>query len=177
MFVLTSDLVLYNWVYARFRVCELPTRGALTWLVALLFVDLCFYAFHRAAHGVLVSCVSLPSALREHCACAVDTRTWMHLATVRTGGDHVNDRVRAEVNVLWAAHQAHHSSEQYTLATALRKSVVQPFTQLVFYAPLALAVPPPVFYAHFQLNLLYQFYIHTEARHIPSHLLPLCRPT
>ena len=68
--------------------------------------------------------------------------------------------------MLWAAHQTHHSSEQYTLATALRKSVVQPFAQLFFYLPLALALPPPIFYAHMQLNLLYQFYIHTEARRV-----------
>lgn len=31
-----------------------------------------------------------------------------------------------------------------------------------FYLPLALAVPPSVFAVHIQLNLLYQFWIHTE---------------
>lgn len=30
-----------------------------------------------------------------------------------------------EINFLWAGHQAHHSSEQYNLNTALRQSVLQ----------------------------------------------------
>ena len=32
----------------------------------------------------------------------------------------------------------------------------------IFYVPLALAVPPSVFWVHVQFNLLYQFWIHTE---------------
>ncbi|XP_056612598.1 alkylglycerol monooxygenase [Triplophysa dalaica] len=67
-----------------------------------------------------------------------------------------------ELNVLWAAHQVHHSSEYYNLSTALRQSVTQQFSSWVFYLPLALVVPPSVFAVHVQLNLLYQFWIHTE---------------
>ena len=37
----------------------------------------------------------------------------------------------AEVNLFWAAHQAHHSSEDYTLSTALRQSAVQRFNSWV----------------------------------------------
>ena len=32
-----------------------------------------------------------------------------------------------EINVLWAAHQVHHSSEDYNLSTALRQSAFQAF--------------------------------------------------
>ena len=32
---------------------------------------------------------------------------------------------------MWAAHQAHHSSEDYNLTTALRQSVVQNYTSAV----------------------------------------------
>uniref|UniRef100_A0AAX7UWE0 Alkylglycerol monooxygenase n=1 Tax=Astatotilapia calliptera TaxID=8154 RepID=A0AAX7UWE0_ASTCA len=71
-------------------------------------------------------------------------------------------RFAHEVAVLWAAHQVHHSSEYYNLTTALRQSVTQPFTSWVFYLPMALAVPPSIFAVHIQLNLLYQFWIHTE---------------
>ena len=35
--------------------------------------------------------------------------------------------VISEVNVLWAAHQVHHSSEDYNLTTALRQSAFQTF--------------------------------------------------
>ncbi|CAG6014065.1 unnamed protein product [Menidia menidia] len=67
-----------------------------------------------------------------------------------------------EVSILWAAHQVHHSSEYYNLTTALRQSLTQQFTSWVFYLPLALALPPSIFAVHLQLNLLYQFWIHTE---------------
>ena len=32
-----------------------------------------------------------------------------------------------EVNLLWAAHQVHHSAEEYNLTTALRQSAFQTF--------------------------------------------------
>uniref|UniRef100_A0A8C2BH87 Alkylglycerol monooxygenase n=1 Tax=Cyprinus carpio TaxID=7962 RepID=A0A8C2BH87_CYPCA len=71
-------------------------------------------------------------------------------------------RFAHELNILWAAHQVHHSSEYYNLSTALRQSVTVQFSSWAFYLPLALAVPPSVFAVHIQLNLLYQFWIHTE---------------
>ncbi|XP_015765811.1 PREDICTED: alkylglycerol monooxygenase-like, partial [Acropora digitifera] len=40
-------------------------------------------------------------------------------------------RAAHEVNIMWAAHQAHHSSEDYNLTTALRQSVVQNYTSAV----------------------------------------------
>ncbi|KAL9988521.1 hypothetical protein ACROYT_G002976 [Oculina patagonica] len=71
-------------------------------------------------------------------------------------------RAAHEINILWAAHQVHHSSEDYNLMTALRQSVVQKYTSAIFYTPLALCVPPSIFFVHIQFNLLYQFWIHTE---------------
>lgn len=71
-------------------------------------------------------------------------------------------RMAHEINIIWAAHQAHHSSEDYNLSTALRQSVLQPYTSWIFYSPLALCIPPSVFAVHIQFNLLYQFWIHTE---------------
>ena len=37
----------------------------------------------------------------------------------------------AEVNIMWAGHQTHHSSEGYNLSTALRQSVFQVYTSWV----------------------------------------------
>ncbi|XP_062872932.1 alkylglycerol monooxygenase [Trichomycterus rosablanca] len=71
-------------------------------------------------------------------------------------------RCSHELNILWAAHQVHHSSEYYNLTTALRQSVTQQFSSWIFYLPMALIVPPSVFAVHIQFNLLYQFWIHTE---------------
>ena len=36
-----------------------------------------------------------------------------------------------EVNLFWAAHQVHHSSEEYNLSTALRQSATQGLTSWV----------------------------------------------
>lgn len=71
-------------------------------------------------------------------------------------------RFAHEVNLFWASHQAHHSSEDYTLSTALRQSFSQRFTSMFVYLPLGLVLPAPAYFAHKQLNLLYQFWIHTE---------------
>ncbi|KAM9304692.1 alkylglycerol monooxygenase [Morus bassanus] len=71
-------------------------------------------------------------------------------------------RISHEVNILWAAHQVHHSSEDYNLFTALRQSLLQKYTSWIFNLPMALFIPPSVFAVHLQFNLLYQFWIHTE---------------
>ncbi|KYO26742.1 alkylglycerol monooxygenase isoform X1 [Alligator mississippiensis] len=71
-------------------------------------------------------------------------------------------RLAHEVNILWATHQTHHSSEDYNLSTALRQSAVQKYISWVFYLPMALIIPPSVCAVHLQFNLLYQFWIHTE---------------
>ncbi|KAF3692349.1 Alkylglycerol monooxygenase [Channa argus] len=86
---------------------------------------------------------------------------WFTLLGVDLGYYWVH-RFAHEVAILWAAHQVHHSSEYYNLTTALRQSLTQQFASWIFYLPLALAVPPSVFAVHIQLNLLYQFWIHTE---------------
>ncbi|OWF35691.1 Alkylglycerol monooxygenase [Mizuhopecten yessoensis] len=71
-------------------------------------------------------------------------------------------RTGHEMNIMWAGHQTHHSSEDYNLGTALRQSAVHRYFNWVIYLPLALIMPPSVFLVHIQLNLLYQFWIHTE---------------
>jgi len=72
-------------------------------------------------------------------------------------------RLSHEVNFLWAVHAVHHQSEDYNLAVALRQAVLSGFTQLPFYAPMALlGVPTVVFSAMVSISTLYQFWIHTE---------------
>ncbi|XP_042864048.1 alkylglycerol monooxygenase-like [Penaeus japonicus] len=72
-------------------------------------------------------------------------------------------RATHEVNFIWAAHQVHHSSEDYNLNTAIRQSMFQRVFALGFHQPLALlGVPLPATIVHMQFNLLFQFWIHTE---------------
>ena len=73
-------------------------------------------------------------------------------------------RVSHEVNLFWAGHVVHHSSEEYNLAVALRQSAVGGLIGWMFYAPLALlGISWEQFAVCYALNLVYQFWIHTRA--------------
>ncbi|XP_072506917.1 alkylglycerol monooxygenase isoform X2 [Notamacropus eugenii] len=54
-------------------------------------------------------------------------------------------RMAHEVNIMWAAHQTHHSSEDYNLSTALRQSAFQTYTSWVIehLGPLELILNTP----------------------------------
>ena len=72
-------------------------------------------------------------------------------------------RMGHEVAVLWAAHAVHHQSQDYNLSTALRQTSSGALLGWLFYLPLALAgVPPLVFVVVGLVDLLYQFWVHTE---------------
>ncbi len=72
-------------------------------------------------------------------------------------------RLSHGVNILWIGHVVHHQSEDYNLAVALRQSVLQKVLLMWVYWPLALAgFPPEIFLTCMAVNLLYQFWIHTE---------------
>lgn len=75
-----------------------------------------------------------------------------------------NHRMGHEMNILWAAHVVHHSSEEYNLSTALRQTGTG-FLSFVFYLPMAvLGFDPVMVLTVGALNLIYQFWVHT--RHI-----------
>jgi sterol desaturase/sphingolipid hydroxylase (fatty acid hydroxylase superfamily) len=68
-----------------------------------------------------------------------------------------------EVRLLWAHHVTHHSSERYNLSTALRQPL-SPFLTAWVFAPMPLlGFPTATTRRAGQLNLLYQYWIHTEA--------------
>ncbi len=72
-------------------------------------------------------------------------------------------RLGHECAVLWAAHVVHHQSEHYNLSTALRQTSSGVLLGWVFYLPMAIAgVPPVVFGVVALIDLLYQFWVHTE---------------
>ncbi|GAA0954206.1 sterol desaturase family protein [Actinocorallia libanotica] len=71
-------------------------------------------------------------------------------------------RAHHRVRVLWASHVVHHSSRHYNLATALRQPWTN-FTGWIFYVPMAvMGFHPAVMAFSYGVNLVYQFWIHTE---------------
>ena len=71
-------------------------------------------------------------------------------------------RISHRVRLVWAAHQAHHSSEYFNFSTALRQKWNQWFEVLIWIPLPLLGMPPALIYAAFSLNLIYQFFTHTE---------------
>ena len=66
-------------------------------------------------------------------------------------------------NLLWGAHQPHHSSEDFNLSTALRKGAFQTAFDWPFYLPLALlGLPLPLFLVLLGAQLVYQFWSHSQ---------------
>ncbi len=75
-----------------------------------------------------------------------------------------NHRFMHESRFLWAIHVVHHSSEHYNLSTALRQPVADAFGVFVPYGLLCLlGFRPSVVAQARAVNLLYQYWIHTDA--------------
>ncbi len=76
-------------------------------------------------------------------------------------------RLGHERTILWAAHVAHHQSEDYNLSTALRQTSTGFLLGWIFYIPMYLAgIPAEVVVTVGSINLIYQFWVHTE--HLPK---------
>jgi sterol desaturase/sphingolipid hydroxylase (fatty acid hydroxylase superfamily) len=100
----------------------LPEKSWLTFAIAFVLYDFCYY--------------------------------WMH-------------RLHHEYKFLWATHVVHHHGEEFNLSTALRQTSTGWLWKWIFYLPmLIVGVPASIFVAVGGLNLLYQFWVHTE--HVPK---------
>jgi sterol desaturase/sphingolipid hydroxylase (fatty acid hydroxylase superfamily) len=74
-----------------------------------------------------------------------------------------NHRFMHEARFLWAIHVVHHSSERYNLSTALRQPVMDAFGVFVPYGALSLlGLRPEVILQARAINLLYQYWFHTD---------------
>ncbi len=107
----------YAALYAYVAPWHLSPSAWYTWVVAIVGVDILYYAYHRIAH---------------------------------------------RVRLIWATHQAHHSSIYYNFATALRQKWNNS-GEIIMWIPLPLlGVPPWMVFTGFSISLIYQFWIHTE---------------
>jgi sterol desaturase/sphingolipid hydroxylase (fatty acid hydroxylase superfamily) len=75
-----------------------------------------------------------------------------------------NHRFMHESRFMWAVHVVHHSSERLNLSTALRQPVADALATFLPYGVLCLfGITPSMIETARGVNLLYQFWIHTEA--------------
>ncbi len=124
------------------QVTGLLNKGVMVFFYAIAYEHLSLFAageFWTSWYGVLLALV-----LYDFCY------YWLH-------------RLGHEMSVLWAAHVVHHQSQTYNLSTALRQTSTGFLFSWVFYLPMAvLGVPPAVFAVVALIDLLYQFWVHTE---------------
>jgi sterol desaturase/sphingolipid hydroxylase (fatty acid hydroxylase superfamily) len=71
-------------------------------------------------------------------------------------------RIAHRVRLIWATHQAHHSSQYFNFATALRLKWNNSGEILMLIPLLLLGIPPWMVFVSFSINLIYQFWVHTE---------------
>ena len=73
-------------------------------------------------------------------------------------------RLNHSIRILWAGHVNHHSSRYFNLGTALRQGVGERFVKLAFWLWLPwLGFDPAMVLLMMGLNLVYQFWVHTES--------------
>ena len=89
--------------------------------------------------------------------------TWLVLFFVDDFAYYWFHRASHEIRLFWNFHVVHHSSNRYNLSVAVRQSWFGNAVTWIFYSPLMLlGFAPWMFAAAHGLNLLYQFWIHTD---------------
>ena len=156
-------LILAEWLYGlargrnTYRVADTITSislGSISRLRGLLFLGFGAWFYTRAADGYHL--IDLPDK---------GVGIWLFALLAYDFSYYWFHRISHEVNLFWAAHVVHHQSEDYNLGTALRQSGSGLFG-FIFYLPwLYIGIPPEILIASGALNLVYQFWVHTQHVH------------
>lgn len=78
-------------------------------------------------------------------------------------------RIAHEQRFWWSTHVVHHSSEHYNLSVSFRLSWTQNLKIIFFLPVILMGFHPLVFFIVHQIEVLYQFWIHTELiRKLPA---------
>ncbi|PIQ62707.1 MAG: sterol desaturase [Bacteroidetes bacterium CG12_big_fil_rev_8_21_14_0_65_60_17] len=110
--------------------------------------------------------VGIYTLVYEHARLVTLDPTWLTFAALFVLWDlcyYWSHRMAHEISLFWGGHVVHHQSEDFNLSTALRQSSTAFIWSMPFYLPLAvLGFSPVQFLFVGGINLLYQFWIHTE---------------
>jgi alkylglycerol monooxygenase len=119
-------------------------------------VDILRLSFAAVVFGALVQWLGVPQWSME------SAWQWVVAFVAYDFCYYWKHRFGHEWRIMWASHIAHHQSEEFNLSTALRQTGTD-YIGFVFYIPLYLAgVPASAVITVGSLNLIYQFWVHTE---------------
>ena len=154
-------LVIIEMVWARFKAPEkYEPRDTLT---SLLF------GFGSSVAGALTGAFVLAAfvTLYQYRAFTIPFVWWAWIACFLLDdlAYYAFHRAAHRIRWFWASHVNHHSSQHYNLSTALRQTWTGFFAGVfVFRLPLVLiGFHPAMIFFCGGINLIYQFWIHTEA--------------
>ncbi|XP_035218945.1 alkylglycerol monooxygenase-like [Stegodyphus dumicola] len=74
-------------------------------------------------------------------------------------------RITHQSNILWAIHETHHTPEDMMFTSPMRNHIfLLPihWVSMLTYLPMALAIPPTTYLVHYQISIIYQYWLHTE---------------
>jgi sterol desaturase/sphingolipid hydroxylase (fatty acid hydroxylase superfamily) len=151
-------LVLLEWAVSAYQKREyyntLDTLSAAAVGIGNLIINafLKVLIFSTILYCILISPFKIPPTWWSFILCIVVIdfcRYWAH-------------RWAHEVRFLWATHVTHHSSVKYNFSVSFRLGWTQ-HVKVIFFVPAALCgFDPIVFFICHQIEVLYQFWIHTE---------------
>jgi alkylglycerol monooxygenase len=157
-------LILVEWLYGlargrnTYRTADTITSislGSISRLRGLLFLGFGAWFYEKASDGYHL--FNLPDQ---------GVGIWIFAILAYDFSYYWFHRISHEVNLFWAAHVVHHQSEDYNLGTALRQSG-SGLVGFIFYLPwLYVGIPAEILFASGAINLVYQFWVHTE--HVPK---------
>ena len=145
-------IVRNNNTYSLYDAMSSISAGMLSQLVNLCVKTLGFAIYAMAYPHLAVSPLSADALW-----------VWVAAIVLYDLAYYWNHRAGHRITLFWAAHAVHHQSEDYNLSTALRQTSTGWMFGWIFYLPIALlGFPPEVVGVAGLINLLYQYWVHTE---------------
>src|SRR5690606_10134230 len=160
--ILTIPILLL--VLSEFIYCLIKKNGMYTFQDSISSLGT---AIMNQCTNVVVALMFFPtySWLNEQIAFTNPEATWYNFALLFLGIDFLFywfHRAGHSINILWAAHMPHHSTEELNYAVALRASFTQRAASFFFYWPMALFFPAEWVLPMVAFHLILQLIPHTR---------------
>jgi len=89
--------------------------------------------------------------------------TWFLCLLAQDFGQYLWHIAAHQINFIWAFHQVHHSSQDFNMSIGVRLPTFNRYVAILFNLPMAFFFPPSIFYVHYQLNYVFQIWIHSNS--------------
>lgn len=105
--------------------------------------------------------------------------TWVLCWFLTDFGYYWMHRMIHQINILWAIHETHHTPEDMHFTSPMRNHIFLLPIHWITYLPMSLAVPPTTYLVHYQISIIFQYWLHSEIIHkLPAPVeYILCTPS